>query len=115
MSTKALRSAGATPKTARSRRQAARDVRRAVRDLLSTMATGIDRCMYCGDSLGTDIGHSEPIAETPPRTFDWCDHLLAYSRCNSHEKRERFPRADGGTPRLVDPSVEDATCFSACC
>jgi hypothetical protein len=26
------------------------------------MAAGIMRCMYCGDNLGTDIDHFEPIS-----------------------------------------------------
>ncbi|MBG0816068.1 HNH endonuclease [Planomonospora sp. ID82291] len=63
--------------------------------------------MYCGDGLGTDIDHFEPLAAAPLRAFDWPNHLLACSHCNSHEKRELFPRAADGTPLLVDPSAED--------
>ncbi|WP_327044329.1 HNH endonuclease [Microbispora sp. NBC_01189] len=63
--------------------------------------------MYCGDGLGTDIDHFEPLAEAPLRAFDWPNHLLACSHCNSHQKRESFPRDEDGTTLLVDPSAED--------
>ena len=63
--------------------------------------------MYCGDGLGTDIDHFEPLVEAPLRAFDWPNHLLACSHCNSHQKRELFPRDEDGAPLLVDPSAED--------
>jgi uncharacterized protein (TIGR02646 family) len=78
-----------------------------LRSILSQMAAGIQRCMYCGDNLGTDIDHFEPIALRPARTFDWFNHLLACSHCNSNYKRDRFPRDVGGRPLLIDPSRED--------
>ncbi|MEV6861826.1 HNH endonuclease [Streptosporangium subroseum] len=74
---------------------------------LTGMAAGIRRCMYCGDGLGTDIDHFEPLAEAPLRAFDWPNHLLACSYCNSHQKRELFPRDEDGRPLLVDPFTED--------
>ncbi|MEU5692756.1 HNH endonuclease [Actinosynnema sp. NPDC020468] len=84
-----------------------RTVHAPLRALLEGMAPGYQRCMYCGDSQGTDIDHWEPLSLNPLRTFDWLNHLLACSLCNSNLKRDRFPRADDGTPLLVDPSVED--------
>jgi hypothetical protein len=63
--------------------------------------------MYCGDNQGTDIDHFEPIRENPLRTFDWSNHLLACSLCNSHLKRDVFPLASDGAPLLIDPSSED--------
>src|SRR5690606_11597634 len=69
--------------------------------------TGIKRCMYCGDNQGDAIDHFEPIAQAPLRTFDWYNHFLACSHCNSHQKRDLFPRAADGTPLLVDPTAED--------
>lgn len=105
--TEELRTAGAGPETARRKWKHADAVRRAVGDLLATMATGIERCMYCGDNQGNAIDHFEPIAAAPLRTFDWHNHLLACSHCNSHEKRDLFPRAADGTPLLVDPTAED--------
>lgn len=87
-------------------------VRRRVRDgLLATladMAPGHQRCMYCGDSQGTDIDHFEPKSLAPLRTFDWLNHLLACSYCNSNQKRNIFPRsAEDGSPLLLDPTLQD--------
>jgi hypothetical protein len=78
-----------------------------LRGALSTMAPGLERCMYCGDNQGTDIDHFEPVRANPLRTFDWTNHLLACSLCNSHLKRDQFPTAPDGSPMLVDPSSED--------
>ncbi|GAA2698034.1 hypothetical protein [Actinoplanes palleronii] len=78
-----------------------------LRTVLQTMAPGIERCMYCGDSFGTDIDHHEPLTRNPLRTFDWLNHLLACSHCNSHHKRELFPVDEHGQPLLIDPTAED--------
>ncbi|MFD3583281.1 HNH endonuclease [Streptomyces sp. NPDC058683] len=84
-----------------------RQVRPALRAGLAEMAPGHERCMYCGDSQGTDIDHFEPKSLAPLRTFDWLNHVLACSFCNSNQKRNRFPVADDGGPLLVDPTAED--------
>ncbi|MFI9817102.1 HNH endonuclease [Saccharothrix variisporea] len=84
-----------------------RTVHAPLRRLLEEMAPGYQRCMYCGDSQGTDIDHFEPLSRNPVRTFDWLNHLLACATCNSNLKRDRFPVAADGTPLLVDPTVED--------
>jgi hypothetical protein len=78
-----------------------------LRKVLQRMAPGAERCMYCGDSFGTDIDHHEPLARNPLRTFDWLNHLLACSHCNSHHKRELFPVDAQGNPLLIDPTAED--------
>ncbi|MEU4561591.1 hypothetical protein AB0F72_24685 [Actinoplanes sp. NPDC023936] len=78
-----------------------------LRGLLRRMAPGVERCMYCGDNLGTDIDHYEPLARDPLRTFDWLNHLLACSHCNSHHKRDLFPVDERGLPMLIDPTAED--------
>ncbi len=79
-----------------------------LKDTLGGMAAGHERCMYCGDNQGCAVDHFEPVACNPLRTFDWTNHLLACSLCNSHHKRDRFPRdeADGGA-LLLDPTCED--------
>jgi hypothetical protein len=84
-----------------------RQVRPALAAGLAEMAPGRERCMYCGDSQGTDIDHFEPKSLAPLRTFDWLNHLLACSFCNSNQKRDLFPTAADGSPLLVDPSAED--------
>ncbi|MFF0072157.1 HNH endonuclease [Streptomyces sp. NPDC005494] len=86
-------------------------VRRHVRDgllaTLAVMAPGHQRCMYCGDSQGTDIDHFEPKSLAPVRTFEWLNHLLACAYCNSNQKRSKFPRAEDGSPLLLDPTLEN--------
>jgi 5-methylcytosine-specific restriction endonuclease McrA len=86
---------------------ARRRVRPALVAALAEMAPGQERCMYCGDSQGTDVDHFEPKSLAPLRTFDWLNHLLACSFCNSNQKRDLFPTADDGGPLLVDPTAED--------
>jgi hypothetical protein len=82
-------------------------IRRAVRAQLGEMAVGSERCMYCGENRGTSVDHFEPVARNPLRTFDWLNHLLACTTCNSHEKRDQFPVDDDGRPLLIDPTAED--------
>lgn len=82
-------------------------IRHDLREVLADMAPGRQYCMYCGDNHGTDVDHFEPIARSPLRTFDWLNHLLACSGCNSHHKGRRFPVDQDGRPLLVDPTTED--------
>ena len=78
----------ADPKSARRSWKGATMERTGIRDALYHIAAGVERCMYCGDSRGTDIDHFEPIRSAPLRTFEWCNHLLACSSCNSNAKRD---------------------------
>lgn len=78
---------------------------REIRDSLEAMAWGRSRCMYCEDSLGTDIDHFWPKSTYPERAFEWANYLLACSYCNSNLKREEFPRDASGIPLLIDPTA----------
>lgn len=78
-----------------------------IRTLLEAMATGRARCMYCEDSLGTDIDHFRPKADYPELAFSWPNYLLACSHCNSNLKRNEFPVDAAGEPLLLDPTVDD--------
>lgn len=80
---------------------------REIRKALETMASGRSRCMYCEDSLGTDIDHFWPKGNYPNRAFQWANYLLACSHCNSNQKRNLFPLDATGTPLLIDPTAED--------
>lgn len=100
-----LKNAGSP--AARSAWKAAVRERAGIREHLNRMAPGIQRCMYCADNPGTDIDHFEPIKEWPAGTFEWLNHLLACSFCNSNSKRELFPRGPAGNGLLVDPSRDD--------
>ncbi|WP_156094174.1 HNH endonuclease [Lentzea aerocolonigenes] len=82
-------------------------IRKTVRARLGEMAAGPERCMYCGESRGATVDHFEPVARNPLRTFDWLNHLLACTPCNSHEKGEQFPLDADGHPLLIDPTAED--------
>lgn len=103
----ALRERAAGAAEARQEWRRARAVRSSLLELLETVAPGITRCMYCGDSEGTAIDHFEPLARAPLRAFDWLNHLLACSHCNSNEKRDRYPCGPDGSCLLVDPCRED--------
>jgi len=105
--TSALKAVNADAVEARRAWTAARRERRGIRERLVQMAPGIERCMYCGDNRGTDIDHFEPIKELPIGTFEWLNHLLACSTCNSNLKRDSFPRDPSGTALLLDPTRDD--------
>lgn len=85
----------------------ARQEKLGIREHLNRMAPGIQRCMYCGDSLGTDIDHFQPIKVYPVGTFEWPNHLLGCSFCNSNQKRGHFPRDLEGHALLIDPTRDD--------
>jgi hypothetical protein len=102
-----LKADNADSSQARSAWRSADTERHGVRTCLEMMAPGIQRCMYCGDNLGTDIDHFEPISSAPVRTFEWLNHLLACSFCNSNQKRQLYPRDPSGKTLLIDPTFED--------
>jgi hypothetical protein len=102
-----LKAGNADSSQARTAWSSADAERRRVRAYLEEMAPGIQRCMYCGDNLGTDIDHFEPISNAPMRTFEWLNHLLACSFCNSNQKRNSYPRDPSGKALLIDPTSED--------
>lgn len=78
-----------------------------IREVLLAMCSGVERCMYCEDSAGTDIDHYRPRSESPLGAFEWSNYLAACSTCNSNYKRDQFPRSDTGSPLLIDPTAED--------
>ena len=71
------------------------------------MAPGIQRCMYCGDNLGTDIDHFDPVRRSPTKTFEWANHFLACSHCNSNLKRDEYPCDKYGDRLLLDPTLDN--------
>ena len=82
-------------------------VRRDVMETLQKMASGLERCMYCEDSQGTDIEHFRPKNEYPEFAFIFSNYLLACSHCNSNHKRSKFPLSAQQTPLLIDPTSDD--------
>lgn len=81
---------------------------RELRGVLAQMAPGVQHCMYCENSEGTDIDHFRPRSRYPRLAFRWENYLLACSGCNSNHKRDLFPR-DPATGRrlLIDPTRDD--------
>ncbi|MFI9616722.1 hypothetical protein ACIHCM_34445 [Streptomyces sp. NPDC052023] len=102
-----VRTAGGTSKAAREQWIKAQTPRKHVRTALESMTRGAVRCMYCDDSRGTDIDHFQPLENAPLRAFEWSNHLLACSYCNSNAKRSQYPVNADGVCLLVDPSAED--------
>lgn len=107
--TEKIRGLGATGRAAQDewKAKAAEPAKLALRTLLEQMAPGVHRCMYCLDSVGTDIDHFEPKSRRPLRTFCWHNLLLACSRCNSKYKREQYPCDEFGQCLLIDPTLDD--------
>jgi HNH endonuclease len=102
--TSQLKRENASAERARQVWASARPERGGLREVLAIMTPGTQRCMYCGDNLATDIDHFEPISFSPFNTFEWLNHLLACSHCNSNEKRDKYPCDDAGNPLLLDPT-----------
>lgn len=79
-----------------------------IRETLKTkMAAGCERCMFCGDSAGTDIEHFRPKSTFPDHAFRWENYLLACSTCNGPTyKGTKFPQDPDGNPLLLDPTAD---------
>ncbi|ASM76267.1 hypothetical protein VITFI_CDS0488 [Vitreoscilla filiformis] len=76
---------------------------------LRQMAGPAQRCMYCSDSLGSDIEHFWPKTPYPEQAFHWPNLLLCCARCG-RLKGDRFPLDANGHPLLINPSREDPWC-----
>ncbi|NCC31067.1 MAG: hypothetical protein EOM24_03475 [Chloroflexia bacterium] len=74
-------------------------------NVLQTMAGERERCMYCGDSHGTDIEHFWPKAPYPDRMFQWPNMLLCCTECG-RIKGVKFP-IEHDMPLMIDPSVDN--------
>jgi hypothetical protein len=71
---------------------------------LKEMAGERERCMYCGDSHGTDIEHYWPKTPYSEHLFSWPNMLLCCTECGRF-KGNLFPLDANGAPLLVDPST----------
>lgn len=98
-----------------------------VRRMLRAMCFGIERCMYCEDSIAHEVEHIWPKHHYPDRVFSWPNMLYACHPCNGPKTSKFAIRlADGselklgsirGTPPpagralLIDPRSEDPCAF----
>ncbi len=73
--------------------------------VLRTMSEPLHRCMYCGDSHGTDIEHFWPKSMYPGKMFEWLNLLLCCTECG-RIKGIQFPLS-GNKPLLINPTVDD--------
>ena len=78
---------------------------KAVVNVLRTMTEPLHRCMYCGDSHGTDIEHFWPKSKYPRKMFEWLNLLLCCAECG-RIKRDEFPLS-GHKPLLINPTIDD--------
>ena len=98
---------------------------RAVRESLSKMCSGAQRCVYCEDSMGDEVEHVRPKDLYPEDVFCWQNYVYACGPCNGGKNsrfavmtlngREDVTRARGspvepptpGEPVFVNPRLED--------
>jgi uncharacterized protein (TIGR02646 family) len=77
-----------------------------VAQILGLMSGKRRRCMFCGDSRGTDIEHFWPKIRYRERVFRWDNLLWICAGCNRQEGHQ-FPLDRQRRPLLIDPTVED--------
>jgi uncharacterized protein (TIGR02646 family) len=77
----------------------------AVLGKLMEMAGVRQRCMYCVDSLGSDVDHFWPKASYHARMYVWENLLLCCTPCGRIKGNE-FPLV-GDQPLLIDPTTEN--------
>ena len=102
---------------------------RSVRESLTRMCSGAQRCVYCEDSVGDEVEHIQPKDLYPCLVFVWINYVYACGPCNGG-KNNRFAvitndrlvevtRRRGasvvsparGTPAFLNPRVEDPLAF----
>lgn len=74
---------------------------------LRKMAGARERCMYCGDSKGTDIEHYWPKSRYPRKMFCWNNMLLGCTDCGRDHKGIDFPLDAAKKPLLINPASKD--------
>lgn len=102
-----------------------------VRETLSRMCSGAQRCCYCEDSAADEVEHIKPKHLYPESVFVWENYLYACGPCNGPKNNRYaiFDQASGamveigssrktpvvappaGDPVLIDPRHEDPLYF----
>lgn len=83
-------------------------IKKALQNLQAAMGPTY-RCMYCVDSLGSDIEHYWPKDIYHAKIFEWQNWLTCCTDCGRY-KGNRFPldhTTTPATPLIVDPTVDD--------
>ena len=73
---------------------------------LRQMVGSRERCIYCVDSVASDIEHFRPKTPFPERMYVWTNLLIACTQCGRF-KGSQFPLTEDGLPLLIDPTSED--------
>ncbi len=72
-----------------------------IKNELTQMCSGAQRCGYCEDSAADEIEHIKPKSLYPEATFVWLNFLYACGACN-RPKNNRYAVFDPRTTKLVD-------------
>lgn len=81
---------------------------RAVRQKLTEMCAGAQRCVYCEDSVGDEVEHIKPKDLYPEAVFRWDNYVYACGRCNGH-KSNKFAVIDDDEELIVVTRPRGAT------
>ncbi len=98
---------------------------RTVRERLSQMCSGAQRCVYCEDSVGDEVEHIKPKDLYPEDVFRWPNYVYACGSCNgrknnkfavitdagcvvvTRKRGESIVPPEPGEPAFINPRVED--------
>ncbi len=102
---------------------------RRVRESLTRVCSGAQRCVYCEDSVGDEVEHIQPKDLYPCLVFVWTNYVYACGHCNGG-KSNKFAVISGnrlvdvtrlrggpvvppkpGAPAFLNPRVEDPLRF----
>lgn len=98
----------------------------AVKRTLASMCAGACRCMYCEDSIASEVEHFRPKTFYPELVFSWLNYLYSCGPCNRIKsnhfrlviepseyvdlvRRRTDPVVEprSGSPVLIDPRNDD--------
>jgi hypothetical protein len=79
----------------------------AVKEKLTEMCSGAERCVYCEDSKADEVEHVFPKDLFPGRCFEWNNYVYACGTCNG-PKNNKFAvfRHDTGAFQIVNQKVD---------
>jgi len=81
-----------------------------VKETLTKMCSGAERCVYCEDSKCDEVEHIFPKDLYPEKCFTWDNYVYACGPCNG-PKNNQFAifRQSDGAFQIVNPSHREAS------
>jgi len=99
----------------------------AIKDALTKMCSGAQRCAYCEDSAADEVEHVKPKNLYPEAAFVWLNYVYACGPCNgpksnhyavidpntgacidvTRKRKAPVVPPHKGAPMLIDPRTED--------